>query len=114
MTLFAVGSENAQAKLSFGVSDDPSELLRSFEGAGGFPDTGNRSVSIAAHGAAAVSTTIPGNSTVTLSIVFAWHFPHRDFSGTILGNNYANVWADSVAVATELADEQVGLRRTQQ
>lgn len=42
-----------------------------------------------------------------MSIVFAWHFPNRDFSGEVLGNAYTNIWPDSATVASELAVETV-------
>ena len=42
---------------------------------------------------------------MTLTLVFAWHFPDRDFSHEILGNMYATLWPDSAAVAAELATE---------
>jgi hypothetical protein len=48
-----------------------------------------------AHGAAAVSATVPAGESATLSIVFTWHFPDRDFSHEILGNRCViGSWAE--------------------
>jgi hypothetical protein len=57
---------------------------------------------VAAHGAVAVTAPVPPGSNVTLTIVFAWHFPNRDFSHQVLGNMYTELWPSSTAVATEL------------
>jgi hypothetical protein len=35
---------------------------------------------VAANGAAAVSTTVPAGQNATLSIVFAWYFPGRNYA----------------------------------
>lgn len=107
-TLATVASRNAQANATFAASDSPELLWDSFSATGALP-SGNRSATVAAHGAAALSAIVPRNSSITLSVVVAWHFPNRDFSGQILGNNYANFWADSVDVATALAVEDVSL-----
>ena len=48
---------------------------------------------------------MPAGGSATLSLVFAWHFPDRDFSHQILGNMYSTFWPDSSAVAAELATE---------
>merc|ERR1711871_964488 len=60
---------------------------------------------VAAHGAVAVQATIPPGATRSLRIIFAWHFPDRDYSGEILGNKYADFWPNSSAVARELGRE---------
>ena len=51
-----------------------------------------------------VPSLAPGKKS-TLSLVFTWHFPDRDFSNIILGNMYTELWADSGAVAESLATE---------
>jgi hypothetical protein len=57
---------------------------------------------VTAHGAAAVSSSVPAGGNVSLSIVLAWHFPDRDFTHEILGNMYADLWHDSAAVAGKI------------
>ena len=57
------------------------------------------------HGAVAVSSRVPAGGEGTISIVFAWHFPDRDYSGEIVGNRYAELWKDAAAVAATLDDE---------
>ena len=37
---------------------------------------------VAAHGAASASAAVPAGETVTLSIVFSWHFPDRDYKAS--------------------------------
>jgi hypothetical protein len=107
------------ATASYGVSDSAAALFESFSKTGSFPPMTNAlsgleagglkaggaafAPTVAAHGAAAVSTSVRAGETVTLSIVFAWHFPHRDYDGHIFGNFYSHLWDDSAAVAQELA-----------
>ena len=91
---------------SVGASDDPAALWKAFAATGSFAGleaTGTPEE--AAHGAASVTQTVGPNSTATLSIVFAWYFPDRDFSGEILGNMYASLWPSSLHVAQELGTE---------
>jgi uncharacterized protein YejL (UPF0352 family) len=90
---------------SFASGDDPAALYSVFAAHGGFP-FGSVGKADAAHGAVAVTVAslAPGEKK-TLSLVFAWHFPDRDFSRIILGNMYTELWADSAAVAQSLASE---------
>lgn len=73
--------------VSFGTSDDPAALYQTFAATGRFPDDGVQPGD-RAHGAAAISAEIPPSSNATLTVLFSWHFPDRDFSGEILGNRY--------------------------
>ena len=43
---------------------------------------------VAAFGAATAWATLAPGANATLSVVFAWHFPNRDFDGQNLGNAY--------------------------
>ena len=90
---------------SFASGDDPAALYSVFAAHGGYP-FGSVGKADAAHGAVAVTVAslAPGEKK-TLSLVFAWHFPDRDFSRIILGNMYTELWADSAAVAQSLASE---------
>ena len=98
------------------MADDPAALLSQFSATGKFssnPSLLDGGGVLAAHGAAAASTSVGAGQTATLSVVFAWHFPDRNYKsnrdhslhGQILGNFYANLWPDSAAVAAELATE---------
>jgi hypothetical protein len=58
-------------------------------------------------GAAAATATLAPRSNLTLSIVFAWYFPYKDFIGAQIGNYYATLWDSSAFVARELADTAV-------
>ena len=56
----------------------------------------------AVHGAAAITTTLPPGQNATLSVVFAWYFPHRDHVGQDVGNFYANLFEDSAEAAKSM------------
>ena len=90
--------------MSFGASDDPATLFQDFAsksprycwdlgcilprvpaislrtGTGKFSSAPTGAV--AAHGAASASAAVPAGETVTLSIVFSWHFPDRDYKAS--------------------------------
>jgi uncharacterized protein (DUF608 family) len=102
MTLRPVPADGVVA--SFASAHDPAALYAAFAANGTFPDGAVSSTDVG-NGAVALSTTVAAGATKTLSIVMAWHFPDRDFSGQLLGNMYAEFWTDSVAVATELGSE---------
>jgi hypothetical protein len=103
MTLRAVAGGGAN--YSFASGDDPTALYAAFAAHGGFLP-GSVAAADAAHGAVAVSVpSIPAGAKQTLSLVFTWHFPDRDFSHIILGNMYTEMWIDSAAVARALATE---------
>jgi uncharacterized protein (DUF608 family) len=105
VTLAAVSGSTHTA--SYATSDDSSVLLSQFAETGALSAT---VANVAANGAAAVSTTVPAGENATLSIVFAWYFPDRNYAaagvkgyGEMLGNAYANLWKGSGEVAGELA-----------
>ena len=102
MTIRAVLADGVRA--SFASGPDPAALYAAFAANGTFSDGAVSSVDVA-NGAVAVSTTVAAGATATLSIVLAWHFPDRDFSGQVLGNMYTKFWEDSAAVAVELASD---------
>jgi uncharacterized protein (DUF608 family) len=102
MTIRAVLADGVRA--SFASGPDPAALYAAFAANGTFSDGAVSSVDVA-NGAVAVSTTVAAGATATLSIVLAWHFPDRDFSGQVLGNMYTAFWEDSAAVAVELASD---------
>ena len=98
--------------VSFGAADDPASLLTEFAATGKFSST--PSGLVAASGAASASASVPAGETVTLTIIFSWYFPDRDYKansdhttdGMILGNMYQNLWSGSEEVATALATEE--------
>jgi non-lysosomal glucosylceramidase len=103
MTLRPVLSGGATA--SFATGDDPAAIYQAFAEHGSFPTGSLVASGDAAHGAVAVTVELEAGAKTTLSLVFAWHFPDRDFSRIILGNMYTELWPDSAAVAEELATE---------
>ena len=66
--------------MSFGASDDPATLFQDFASTGKFSSAPTGAV--AAHGAASASAVVPAGETVTLSIVFSWHFPDRNYKAS--------------------------------
>ena len=103
MTLRPVADDGAggSASVSFATGDDPRALFDSFAETGGFPP-GAVGSDDAAHGAVALTVPVAAGENATLSIVLAWHFPDRDFSGEILGNMYTELWDNSSTVAAHL------------
>lgn len=92
---------------SLGAAADPGALWRAFAATGAFEPGGGVSAGSFAgvavgHGAASVTLTVPPLTNATLSIVFAWHFPHRDHAGEDIGNFYSTVFSDSADVARTL------------
>ena len=71
---------------SFGSANDPAMLYKTFAEHGSFPTGSLVQNGDAAHGAVSVSTELEAGAKTTLSLVFSWHFPDRDFSHIILGN----------------------------
>jgi hypothetical protein len=93
---------------SLGAAADPAALWNSFSESGAFVAGGGVSAGVfegvaVGFGAAAVTATIPAGTNASLSLVFAWSFPHRDHDGADIGNFYTTLWADSGAVAREFA-----------
>jgi hypothetical protein len=122
MTLLAVVDEEPAAAARYAVSDSGGDLFAAFESTGGAsPSPGSGSSNgggggsssngggIGGLGAASVSATVPAGGTRTLTVVFSWHFPHRDYTASkgapteVVGNYYKHLWADSAAAASELA-----------
>ena len=94
----------AGVSATFASGDDAAALYKTFAASGAFP-AGSVGSADAGNGAVAVSAKLAAGAKTTISLVFAWHFPDRDFSGQILGNMYTELWASSAAVAKELAVE---------
>jgi len=100
---------------SFGVSDDPSKLFQSFSSTGGFPSGSVNGVQggffsgiKAAHGAVtATSPIIQPGETVSLSIVFSWYFPNRDYYGLNVGQFYSTQFGSSKDVATIYSNDHL-------
>lgn len=78
-------SGSAAVTASFASGNDPAKLYKTFAEHGAFP-TGSMQNGDSGYGAAAVSTELEAGARSTLSLVFSWHFPDRDFSRVILGN----------------------------
>ena len=90
------------------ASSSPGDLWAAFAAAPGTPLPPSVTTPAAAAttdvGFASLTATVtlqPGQ-TGDVSIVWAWHFPHKDWFHAEVGNYYTNLWADSAAVAAEL------------
>jgi non-lysosomal glucosylceramidase len=96
---------------SMGAAAEPGQLWQDFAASGGLGGGQGSSRVVGGvfegaavgYGAAAVSLTLPPGANATLSLVFAWSFPHRDHAGEDIGNFYSTLWGDSGEVALELA-----------
>ena len=99
---------------TFAAADDPAAILAAFaaNGGGAFapgaPGLAASGASFgsaqAAHGAAAVSGIVAPGGTATLTIVFAWSFPIRNWNGgASLGNLYTSFYSDSAEASARLA-----------
>ena len=96
---------------SLGAGDDLAALFAQFAANGEFDPPSSPSLA-AAHGAAAVTTSLAPGQRVTLSIVFSWYFPYRDHVGSdrtpktaiTIGNWYQNLFDDSEQVTESIAD----------
>lgn len=56
-----------------------------------------------AYGGVSVGTTLAPGQTATVTVVLAWHFPHRWHFGEQVGNNYNNHFGNSAAAAAYMA-----------
>ena len=108
VSLRPVASGGDGAALSFGVGDDPAALFAAFSSGGGFaPGTNGDGVTggsfaavQAAHGAVAVtSPMIAPGETASVSVVFSWYFPNRDYYGLKVGQFYSTLFGSSKDVA---------------
>ena len=107
-------ASSSGSTVSFGAADSPAKLFQDFAASGKFSAACRPTGAVAASGAAAVSASVAAGETATLSIVFAWYFPDRDYKanndhtvdGIILGNMYQNLWSGSEEVASALATEE--------
>jgi non-lysosomal glucosylceramidase len=97
VTLRAVSDSSSAA-----WSDDAAGLWSSFVSTGSV--AGVAGPTTAANGAMVSSALVPAGSNATVSIIFSWHFPLKDWWHETVGNYYSTIWADSAAVAAELAE----------
>ena len=106
VTLRPLSADNALPSL--GASHDPSLLWRQFSATGGFTDgdgvsAGTFADAYMGHGAASVTLNVLPHTNATLTIIFAWSFPHRDHAGEDIGNYYSTLFEDSADTARVLA-----------
>ena len=103
----------AGASAAFAAADVPAAIFASFGSASGFAPgadgllAGGTSFGAtpAAHGAASASAVVAAGGVATLTIVFAWSFPNRNWNGEpMLGNGYSALFPDSDVAATQLAN----------
>lgn len=101
----SIGSSTSS---SVGASADPRNLWSSFASSGLFDknanDDANDVNSAAGFGAASLTSTLEPGENATLSIIFAWSFPHRDHAGEDIGNFYSTLFEDSADTARTLSE----------
>ena len=103
-------SDSHEKKMSFGVADNIADIWNDFEEHGYLTNNLSEKNSNI-HGAATINMTLAPGQTDHMSIVLAWHYPHRDFVGAIKGNHYAKLFPDSNAVAKKLSEEKEDIIR---
>lgn len=112
VTLRPLGSSDATATTGTAafVGPTPASVWGALSGGGGGGAALPTLLPNAAGVAGVASTlSLPGMAaggiagTGEVSVLWAWHFPHKDWYGAEVGNYYANLWEDSVAVGKELA-----------
>ena len=54
-------------------------------------------------GAIAAEVSVPAGATKSVTLVFGWRIPNRNYVGEELGNFYSNIWSSSTAAAEEMA-----------
>ena len=72
-------------KPSFAVSDDFRSIWESFKEKGTLRDPADKT---GFHGATSVSARLPAGVSETLTLILAWHYPHRDHAGETVGQFY--------------------------
>ena len=105
---------------TFAAGDDPRAVFDAFAAGGGAFSPGSAGLAAAgatfdaapaAHGAAAVAGVVAPGGAATLTVVFAWSFPNRDWNGgPPLGNGYAAEYPTSGAAAAALGGAPALLR----
>lgn len=96
VTLMASLSESSCQSRAL-TANSSADLFSAFaQGSGGAEQS-------AGLGGLALKCSVPAQAAQTLTIVFSWYFPHKNYHDTILGNYYSNIWRDSFDIATELS-----------
>jgi non-lysosomal glucosylceramidase len=55
-------------------------------------------------GGGAVRVSVPPGAKASLTLSLGWRFPHREFMGDVIGNQYASLYADAEAAAEALLE----------
>lgn len=72
-------------RTQFGASNDPAALFAQFDAHGSFDQSsGPGAGAVAAHGAVSGTIAVPAGASETVSIVFAWYFPDRNYKVRLL------------------------------
>ena len=87
--------------MSATVDNDLNKILTSFVNNGGWMNTTTIKQS-AVHGAVSVSTTLQPGEKKTLSILFAWYFPHHYWLDLPLDNYYSLIFSDVTDVGRSI------------
>lgn len=108
-TLLAVDSD---AEVTFAAANSLVDgIWAPFAAHGALPAAALPSGVAAAHGAVATTVVLSPGETRSLTLVFAWHLPHRLYVGQELGNQYATFVGaeDALAVARSAAGGLKGI-----
>jgi hypothetical protein len=94
------------------VADDPAALWDAFANPSSPPPAGatapTTAPAAACVGALTATITLQPGATEAVSIVWAWHFPHKLWWKETVGQYYATLWEDSGDVAAALAPALAG------
>ena len=112
-------SSGAGSVISFGVADDPAALFVAFASSGGAGFAAGTSNGVtggsfsglaAAHGAVSVtSPPIQPGETASVSVTWAWFFPHRDYYGRTVGQFYQTLFGSAKDVAGLYTNEHLAV-----
>lgn len=97
--LWPVLSGNKQ--MSVTVDNSLKNILNTFDEQGSWP-TGNGIRQLGVHGAVSVSTILSPGEKTTLSIVFAWYFPHHNWLNLPLNNYYSLMYDNVIGVGQSI------------
>jgi non-lysosomal glucosylceramidase len=84
------------------VNSDISLILSSFSANGGWPQQTNINGSAAVNGAVSISTTLKAGENKTLSILFAWYFPHHNWLNLSLDNYYSLLFNNATSIGLSI------------
>lgn len=97
---------SADSSMSSTVDDNLGNILSNFSKNGGWSNSPSSGKSSGVYGAVSISTTLKPSEAKTLSILFAWHFPHHNWLDLPLDNFYSLLFHNVTDVARSLNVDQ--------